>query len=164
MSNNVVVFWTIFKTVICAHKSFGLGDKAFPRETVHHNGVNKSAVLRTLYPPPCTIAPSLQVCLATHVHHQDAPVRLHLPDDEDDVVQVHYENLCMKAVNQSVGRAIRHKEDYAAIIFLDHRLSICALVKSALPVINYLFYRFARPSIISQLPSWISRHLRIAEK
>ena len=36
--------------------------------------------------------------------------------------QVHYENLCMKAVNQSVGRAIRHKDDYAAIIFLDHRL------------------------------------------
>jgi Rad3-related DNA helicase len=27
----------------------------------------------------------------------------------------------MKAVNQSVGRAIRHKEDYATIIFLDHR-------------------------------------------
>ena len=98
------------------------------------------------------------------MHHQYAPVRLHLPDDEDDVVQVHYENLCMKAVNQSVGRAIRHKEDYAAIIFLDHRLSICALVNSALPVTNNDFYRFARPSIISQLPSWISRHLRVAEK
>ena len=80
------------------------------------------------------------------------------------VVQVHYENLCMKAVNQSVGRAIRHKEDYAAIIFLDHRLSICALVNSTPPVIDYVFYRFARPSIISQLPSWISRHLRVAEK
>merc|ERR1712212_1411839 len=58
--------------------------------------------------------------------------------------QVHYENLCMKAVNQSVGRAIRHKEDYAAILFLDHR--------------------FSKPSIISQLPSWISRHLRVADK
>jgi len=45
----------------------------------------------------------------------------------------------MKAVNQSVGRAIRHKEDYAAIIFLDHRLYICALVNSALPAINYVF-------------------------
>ena len=77
---------------------------------------------------------------------------------------MHYENLCMKAVNQSVGRAIRHKEDYAAIIFLDHRLYICAVVNSALPAINYVFYRFARPSIISQLPSWISRHLRVAEK
>jgi chromosome transmission fidelity protein 1 len=29
----------------------------------------------------------------------------------------------MKAVNQSVGRAIRHREDYAAIIFLDHRFT-----------------------------------------
>ena len=38
--------------------------------------------------------------------------------------QVHYENLCMKAVNQSVGRAIRHKGDYAAILFLDHRLGL----------------------------------------
>ena len=83
----LVVFWTIFKAVICTHKSFGLGDKAFPRETVHHNGVvNKSAVLRTLYSPPCTIAPLLQVCLAAHVHHQDAPVRHQLPDDEDVVV------------------------------------------------------------------------------
>ncbi len=35
--------------------------------------------------------------------------------------RLHYENLCMKAVNQSVGRAIRHKGDYAAIILADHR-------------------------------------------
>ena len=35
--------------------------------------------------------------------------------------QQHYDNLCMKAVNQSVGRAIRHINDYAAILFLDHR-------------------------------------------
>ena len=28
---------------------------------------------------------------------------------EPDAGQVHYDNLCMKAVNQSIGRAIRHK-------------------------------------------------------
>ncbi|KAF1848188.1 DNA repair helicase [Cucurbitaria berberidis CBS 394.84] len=33
----------------------------------------------------------------------------------------YYENACMRAVNQCVGRAIRHKGDYAAILMLDRR-------------------------------------------
>jgi chromosome transmission fidelity protein 1 len=32
-----------------------------------------------------------------------------------------YENACMRAVNQSVGRAIRHRGDYAAIVLVDRR-------------------------------------------
>lgn len=32
-----------------------------------------------------------------------------------------YENACMRAVNQSVGRAIRHRGDYAAILMVDRR-------------------------------------------
>lgn len=32
-----------------------------------------------------------------------------------------YENACMRAVNQSVGRAIRHRGDYAAIVLIDKR-------------------------------------------
>ncbi|KAJ1940516.1 ATP-dependent DNA helicase chl1 [Linderina macrospora] len=47
-----------------------------------------------------------------------------------------YESLCMRAVNQSIGRAIRHKNDYAAIVFLD-----C---------------RYADARIASKLPSWMA--------
>ncbi|KAF7854697.1 hypothetical protein EAF04_010266 [Stromatinia cepivora] len=32
-----------------------------------------------------------------------------------------YENVCMRAVNQSVGRAIRHRGDWAGILMLDER-------------------------------------------
>ncbi|KAL9711123.1 ATP-dependent DNA helicase chl1 [Leucoagaricus gongylophorus] len=32
-----------------------------------------------------------------------------------------YENMCMNAVNQSIGRAIRHKDDWASLILLDRR-------------------------------------------
>ncbi|RUS73449.1 hypothetical protein EGW08_018786 [Elysia chlorotica] len=58
--------------------------------------------------------------------------------------QVHYENLCMKAVNQSIGRAIRHKNDYASILLLDQR--------------------YLRGNIINKLPAWISKHLQKAER
>ncbi|KAF3928382.1 hypothetical protein ABW21_db0208315 [Orbilia brochopaga] len=49
--------------------------------------------------------------------------------------QEYYENACMRAVNQSIGRAIRHRNDYAVILLLDKR--------------------FGRESIWNKLPKWI---------
>ncbi|NXP44839.1 DDX11 helicase, partial [Heliornis fulica] len=51
------------------------------------------------------------------------------------------ENLCMKAVNQSIGRAIRHQKDFASILLLDHR--------------------YSRPAVLSKLPPWIRERTRV---
>lgn len=50
-----------------------------------------------------------------------------------------YENLCMKAVNQSVGRAIRNKDDYAMMFLVDHR--------------------YGTPKIQSKLSGWVQKGL-----
>ena len=50
-----------------------------------------------------------------------------------------YENACMRSVNQSIGRAIRHKGDYASIIMLDRR--------------------YNTPRIQDKLPGWIKNGL-----
>ncbi|KAL3698819.1 hypothetical protein R1sor_012895 [Riccia sorocarpa] len=53
----------------------------------------------------------------------------------------YYENLCMKAVNQSIGRAIRHIKDYAAILLVDAR------------------YASDTSGPTSKLPGWILQRL-----
>lgn len=50
------------------------------------------------------------------------------------------EDLCMKSVNQSIGRVIRHRDDYAAILLLDSR--------------------YERNSIREKLPGWIRSSLK----
>ena len=51
-----------------------------------------------------------------------------------------YEAMCMKVVNQSIGRSIRHANDYASILLLDKR--------------------YSGSNIITQLPAWISSNLQ----
>lgn len=57
--------------------------------------------------------------------------------------QVHYESLCMRAVNQSIGRAIRHSRDYACIVLAD--------------------MRYERPSVIKHLPQWIASQVQVCK-
>jgi chromosome transmission fidelity protein 1 len=47
--------------------------------------------------------------------------------------QAYYHNLCMRAVNQSVGRAIRHANDYAAVVLVDARYRSDQRVWGGLP-------------------------------
>jgi len=55
----------------------------------------------------------------------------------------YYENVCMRSVNQAIGRAIRHRGDYAAIMLLDRR--------------------YAGENIRAKLPGWIKSSLRLGE-
>lgn len=50
-----------------------------------------------------------------------------------------YENACMRAVNQCIGRAIRHQNDYAAIALIDRR--------------------YEMPRIQGKLPGWIRQSI-----
>ncbi|KAG7088245.1 hypothetical protein E1B28_012259 [Marasmius oreades] len=65
-----------------------------------------------------------------------------LPGVKDAAAEL-YENMCMNAVNQSIGRAIRHKGDWAALLLLDKR--------------------YATASISKKLPGWISGELKVAQ-
>lgn len=49
----------------------------------------------------------------------------------------------MRAVNQSIGRAIRHANDYATILLVD--------------------LRYSRPRIRGKLPKWIGEDVKIQE-
>jgi len=58
----------------------------------------------------------------------------------------HYLNLCMKAVNQCVGRAIRHRQDYAAVLLVDGRYAAGSAGE-----------KFSGP--VAKLPGWIQQSL-----
>jgi len=63
-----------------------------------------------------------------------------LPGSKDAGAEL-YENLAMRAVNQSIGRAIRHRSDWAALILVD--------------------IRYGSPRIRSKLPAWIGERLTV---
>ena len=51
----------------------------------------------------------------------------------------YYENLTIRAVNQAIGRSIRHAKDYAVIVLLDGR--------------------YTQQRVKSKLPGWISEKI-----
>ncbi|KAF9046470.1 helicase C-terminal domain-containing protein [Panaeolus papilionaceus] len=65
------------------------------------------------------------------------------PSGQKDAAAELYENMCMNAVNQSIGRAIRHRNDWASLLLLD-----C---------------RYASASIRNKLPKWIGNKIIITE-
>lgn len=54
-----------------------------------------------------------------------------------------YENMCMNAVNQSIGRAIRHRGDWASLVLIDRR--------------------FTSPAIRGKLPQWLRDDVAVCE-
>lgn len=62
-----------------------------------------------------------------------------------------YQDMCMKAVNQCVGRVIRHKDDYATIILADVRWA------ESIDSTNR-----PRPPL-SKLPGWIKDSLQVVQ-
>ncbi|KAI8071019.1 helicase C-terminal domain-containing protein [Gongronella butleri] len=60
-------------------------------------------------------------------------------EKDKNLGQEYYENLCMRGVNQSIGRAIRHRNDYATIVLLDQR--------------------YNSANIRKKLPGWIGKHV-----
>jgi len=67
-----------------------------------------------------------------------------LPGAGKDAAKELYENLCMRAVNQSIGRAIRHANDYATILLVDKR--------------------YASARIRNKLPKWIGEDVKVQEE
>lgn len=60
----------------------------------------------------------------------------------EEIASQYLEDVCMKAVNQSIGRCIRHRDDYASIILLETR------------------YTNAR--VQAKLPQWIAENVTVA--
>lgn len=57
--------------------------------------------------------------------------------------KMYYENKCLKAVSQCIGRAIRHSKDWSSVFLVDAR--------------------YARKDILEKLPMWIRDEIRICD-
>lgn len=83
------------------------------------------------------------VAKRTYIEEQAIKVRHKSQGEAVEEARQYYENLAMRAVNQSVGRAVRHINDYAAIFLIDERYR--------LPSIQAKLSKWIRGSIMSEV-------------
>jgi len=70
----------------------------------------------------------------------------------------YYEDLCFKAVNQCVGRVVRHKGDYAAVVLLDARWVVGPAEWAALNTSTGSSSSTSRRKVpVQKLPGWLQR-------
>ncbi|XP_028027287.1 ATP-dependent DNA helicase DDX11 isoform X1 [Bombyx mandarina] len=79
-----------------------------------------------------------------------------------NAANIYYESLCMKAVNQCIGRAVRHINDYATVLLIDERYSRVQTI-SALPsfVQKSLISNSSFGQMIGSMAKFFSRHKEI---
>jgi chromosome transmission fidelity protein 1 len=67
--------------------------------------------------------------------------------------RAYYEALCMRGVNQSIGRAIRHVGDYACILLCDKRWGAFGSATNG-----------SRTKAAKALPEWIEQRLVVPQR
>ncbi|KAJ3483359.1 hypothetical protein NLI96_g6367 [Meripilus lineatus] len=87
-------------------------------------------------------SPELQERMS-YVNRQEQARGVGRPSGVKDAATELYENMCMNAVNQSIGRAIRHRGDWASLVLVDTR--------------------YSASRIQNKLPSWIGKNLTVTE-
>ncbi|RAL44089.1 hypothetical protein DM860_015010 [Cuscuta australis] len=92
-----------------------------------------------------------EVSVPTQSFNGDAQAGLNILRSCKHRGKQYYENLCIKALNQSIGRAIRHIDDYAAILLVDGRYASDPMERRASHLTN-------------KLPQWIKARLVSATK
>ncbi|GAA5887482.1 hypothetical protein JCM16303_003432 [Sporobolomyces ruberrimus] len=151
LSNKKAPFWE--------PKAAGEVDTVLREYSVHNAGDGKGAILFAVVGAKLSeginfaddMARAVVVCGIPYPNAASAELKERMnylkttsngarPSGSLDAGQVLYQNLAFRAVNQSIGRAIRNSQDWASIILLDAR--------------------YTQPSKKAQLPKWLGSNVQ----